>query len=151
MSNSKYYYDNNPYFNKDKYKTLWNGYLAYKIDDTYISDERQLNDILVDVCERNFYITLQENYIYLSFDSDEYLYHYQFEKMIKPSINKIQENFKIFIEEGEFYATEIKHCGNQYKYTINQSINHDNEKKITIKKKTMNWENYEKAKISKKK
>jgi hypothetical protein len=157
MATSRYYYDNCAHFNKDKYKTLWNGYLTYNIDDPYIKSESEseLNDLIVEICERNFYITLEENYIYLSFDSDEYLYHYEFEKTLKPLIVAIQNKFKISNIEGEFFATEIKHCGNQYKYIIHECINEElmseseSQKKLKITKKTLNWDNYEKLKTDK--
>ena len=153
MAQQRYYYDNNPYFNEKRYKTLWNGYLLYKIDDLYIKQEsiRILDDIFVTVCERNFYTNLEENYIYLSFDSDEYYYHYEFEKKMKPLIIAIQDEFKVTIMEGEIFATEIKHCGNQYKYIIHQNSNEeDSTKKIRITRKTLNWDNYEKLKTDKK-
>ncbi len=150
----KYYFES--YDSNIKYITLWNGFLKYDgnkiptnsehvIKNSLLYYNSELNDILVETCELNFYISLIDNYIYISHDYDEYYYYYQFEKNIKSAIKNIELKFNIVITNGEFYGTEIKHCGNQYKYTISK-----NSDKIILKKKVLNWENFDNKKKTKK-
>jgi hypothetical protein len=136
----KYYYDGTHV--PDKFATLWNGYLESNIDTSYIpiNSESILGDITLDICKSNFYINVYENMIYISLCSDSRYYFSDFEKHIKKVIRAIQDKFKIKIHFGEFFGTEIKHMGNQYRYTITQN----EESKITVTKKTLNWENFEK-------
>jgi archaellin len=60
---------------------------------------------------------------------------------------KIEKKLGININYGEFNAIEVKHYSNQYKYIILK--NDDNS--ILLKKKTLNWDNYEEQKHKKKK
>ena len=139
----KYYYENT--FLETKYFTLWNGYFKYngnkiKVSENYYQESnRELDDLFVEICDINFYISLIDEYIYISVDSDSYFYSTNFEKTIKKALKEIEIKFNIIIECGEFYATEVKHMGNQYKYTISKSNN-----KIILKKKILNWDTYNK-------
>ena len=151
----KYYYQTCSYINYQEerklqqiYPTLWQGFLKYKGDKIEIKEEYKfhqksntiLDDILVDITDTNFYVNLKNDYIYLSLDSDSYYYYYNFEKQIKKLIKKIEKEFKIYVTEGEFFATEIKHLGNQYCYEITRKENN----KIFLVKKVLNWEIYAK-------
>lgn len=150
----KYYFEAYDYENK--YRTLWNGFLKYSgntipinnkhvLNNNKLCYNNELNDILIETCELNFYISLINDFIYLSHDTDEYYYYYQFEKNIKSAIKNIEVKFNIIITNGEFYATEVKHNGNQYKYTISK-----NSDKIILKKIILNWENFNNKKKAKK-
>jgi hypothetical protein len=55
-------------------------------------------------------------------------------------VEKIEEICDINITYGDFNATELKHDGNQYKYTITRA----EDKKIILKKRVLNWEVFEK-------
>jgi hypothetical protein len=135
----RYYFDSH---NLDsKYATLWNGYLEYNKNDMKINIEyiSQLNDLITDICDVNFYVNDIDNKIYISLCQDSHYYYHQFEKDIKKLIIEIENKFSINIFYGEFNATEVKHQGNQYKYTITK----DENLKIILKKKTLNWDNYE--------
>ena len=50
--------------------------------------------------------------------------------------------YYIYIEEAEFYANEVRHNGDQIKYTVLRDKNKSN--KIILKKKIMNWINFDK-------
>lgn len=146
---NKYYFDNTNLLTK--YGTLWNGFLTFNFNiQTWKMPENMnsiLSDILVEICDINFYTNIIENNIYISLDTDSYFYYYDFEKTIKSAIIEIEKKFEININYGEFNAIEVKHYSNQYKYTI--SKNNDNS--ILLKKKTLNWVNYEEQKQKKKK
>jgi hypothetical protein len=146
----KYYFENT---NLDKiYSTLWNGEFIYNGDkiplslDYHQESNRELDDILTENLDVNFYVSLIDNNIHISCCSDFKFYFYDFEKYIKRTILNIESKFNIYIYFGNFNATEIKHNGNQYKYTINKN----NENKIILKKRILNWEVLEskKKKIS---
>ena len=94
----------------------------------------------------NFYINIDfdNSSIYISLCQDSRYYYYQFEKDIKLLINSIEKDCLIYINCGEFYANEIKHDGNQYKYTI---IKKNSE--IILKKKILNWTTYDAKGIKK--
>jgi hypothetical protein len=78
---------------------------------------------------------------------DEFYYYHQFEKSIKSAIKETELKFNIVITNGEFYGNELKHNGNQYKYTISKK-----DDKIILKKKILNWDssNNKKAKKNEK-
>lgn len=137
----RYYYDNTDL--DSKYPTLWNGFLEYDSNNIELTQDREekntnkeLDDILSEICNINFYIYLLDSKIYISLCQDEKYYYYDFEKDIKKVISEIEIKFKVKINYGEFNATEIKHYGNQYKYTITK----DKNSKIILKKKVLNWE-----------
>jgi len=139
MIDEKYYFSNTKL--NEVYPTLWHGFLEYiKIINivpnpiTY----NEIDNILVEICEINFYFhhDINDNKLYFSLDRDENYYAHQFEKQIKNIIKSFETHFKIKITNGEFYANEIKHNGSQYRYLISLS----NDDKIIVKKKTLNWE-----------
>jgi len=90
----------------------------------------------------NFYRHHDEDHVYLSLDADENYYFSSFEKHIFKIIKQLEKKFTIFIENAEFYAFECKHFGNQYKYNITR--NKENNNKIILKKKVLNWEKFDK-------
>ena len=139
----RYYFDS---FDLDKkYATLWNGFLEYNSNIIECTKERGdntnriLDDLISEICDINFYIYLLDSKIYFSLCQDSQYYYNQFEKDIKKVITEIENKFNVKIEYGEFNATELKHQGNQYKYTITK----DKTCKIILKKKILNWDNYE--------
>jgi len=130
----RYYFDGT---DLDKnYATLWNGFLEYN-SNTHIIDNtnKALDDLITSICDINFYISLFNSKIYISLCQDSKYYYYQFEKDIKLMIDKIENQFNIKIDNGEFNATELKHQGNQYKYSISKDI----DSKIILKKKVLSW------------
>lgn len=140
----KYYYDNMNL--KERYATLWNGYLSYEIKLPNDNPEKilsicKLNDIVTDICKINFYINIDNSNIYISLCQDSHYYYYDFEKDIKKVILKLEKEFDINIIGGEFNANEVNHNANQYKYTILKK-----NEKITLKKKTLNWSSYKSKK-----
>lgn len=138
------YIDNKYYFTDKKliYATVWSGSLKYqKLDDIPIP-YLDIDNILVDICNVNFYINLDSENINISLCQDEKYYTHQFEHHIKKIIKKFEEHFNINILSGEFNATELKHQGDQIKYTLTKST----DNKVSLKKKILNWENYEKKK-----
>jgi len=144
---SKYYFEDTTL--NTKYPTLWNGYLLYNGENISISENywqrsnRILDDLLTDICDVNFYVTLIDNNIYLSVCGDSSFYYYNFEKTIKKAIKNIEKKFNINITESEFFATELKPMGNQYKYSTSKNCDVDGNEKIILKKKTLNWITYE--------
>ena len=149
----KYYFDNT---NIDtNYSTIWYGFLIYdnsknniSITENYYQKSNQiLDDLLCEICNINFYVNIINNYIHISVCQDFKYYYYQFEKDIKNVIREIENKFIVIIESGEFNAIECKYNSNQYKYTISKN----KDKNIILKKKILNWENYEnkKRKINK--
>lgn len=128
----KYYFDNTNILNN--YSTIWYGYLYSKIDEPYLNESSiwQLNDILVEICDINFYIYLINNYIHLSICMDSKYYVSNFEKDIRKAIKALKKKLNINIEKGEFFANECKPMGFQYKYTIST----DSTNKISLKKIT---------------
>ena len=145
---SKYYFEDTTL--NTKYPTLWNGYLLYNGQNISVSENywqrsnRDLDNLLTEICEINFYVSIIDNRIHISVCGDSFFYYYNFEKTIKKVIKKIEKKFNINITESEFFATELKHMGNQYKY--NTSRDEKNEK-IILKKKTLNWTTYENKNI----
>ncbi len=135
---NRYYYENTHL--ETRYPTLWNGYLKYekKINSVPLN-VIDVDTILVDICDVNFYINIDDRNhgdykIYLSLCRDTDYYYTQFEKHIKKVIAKLEDFFNITIIDVEFYGTEVKHMGNQYKYTISKT-----DGKIVLKKRTLNW------------
>tara|TARA_A100001015_G_scaffold93691_1_gene104226 strand:- start:1432 stop:1875 length:444 start_codon:yes stop_codon:yes gene_type:complete len=141
----KYYYDDKKYNILEKYYTLWSGFLKNNNSDKEWfkkEDIKSIDDIIVEICEQNLYTAIDDNHLYISMDSDEKYYYYEFEKHIFPLIKRLEKDFNIFIEEGEFHAFENKPFGNQYRYNIFRS----KKNKINLKKNVLNWENYDKLK-----
>ncbi len=133
MINEKYYFVNTNV--NIKYPTLWDGYLNYtKNSSDVVINYLDIDNILVDICEINFYIHLQPETIYISLDRDENYYFHQFEKHIKPVIKKMEEIMNITIQYGEFNASEIKHDPNLFKYIITRKTD-----KIILQKQSLNW------------
>ena len=144
----KYYYDDKKYFLEDRYYTLWSGFLkSNKKDKKWFKKEdlKNIDDIIVEICEQNMYTALDEDNLYISMDNDEKYYYYDFEKQIFPLIKRLEKEYGVFIEEGQFHAFELKHFGSQYRYNISKS----DKNKINLKKNVLNWENYDKLKKSK--
>ena len=123
------------------YSTLWRGYFKYIYNnETHIISGLDIDNILVDICDINFYLHIEDQCIFISLCQDEKYYIYQFEKHCKKIVEKIEEICDINITYGDFNATELKHDGNQYKYTITRA----EDKKIILKKRVLNWEVFEK-------
>jgi len=147
----RYYFDKN--LEKNWYQTIWAGFFQTKIDEPYIASNKEnldkMNDLLIEVCDQHFWININENYIYLSADMDERYYYYQFEKHVKKAFLEIEKQFNVNIEIGEFHGTEVKHMGSQFYYIVNRFEENDN--KLTLRKKVLNWETYENLKKKKNK
>jgi len=133
-SNEIYYFTNTKL--ETSYPTLWNGYIHFRKNDITPIRLEDVDNILVDICDINFYIKIDISNIYISMDQDEKYYHHKFEKHIKKIINKFEEMFNITVINGIFNATELKHQGNQYRYRISKKI----DNKIMLSKKVLNWE-----------
>jgi hypothetical protein len=139
-----YYYDG---YDLDKnYATLWNGVLEYNSstietiqDNKEKNTNKELDDLVTDICDVNFYINIFHSKIYFSLCQDTKYFYYKFEKDIKRVISGIEDKFKVKIDNGEFNAIELKHNGNQYKYIISKNKTFN----ISLKKKILNWDNYE--------
>jgi hypothetical protein len=149
---NKYYFET---INPDYYATVWYGFFEYDenneripiSDDYYQKSNRDLDDLLVNVCDIHYYVNLLDNYIYLSIDNDSKYYYYQFEKNIKNTILSIEEKFKINIKNGEFNAIEYRPNGNQYKYTISREYDSTlSHNKVKLKKKILNWDSFKNKK-----
>jgi len=135
-NNNNYYYSNTKL--ETTYPTLWNGYIHFNQKDNEIVPIvlQDVDSILVDICNINFYIKIDILHIYLSIDQDERYYYHQFEKNIKKIINKFEDMFNINIINGIFNATELRHQGNQYRYRISKKDNN----KLILSKKVLNWD-----------
>lgn len=139
IMNKKYYYDD---IDNHKFPTLWNGFLRYSgisipsyTDFSEQSDE-PLSNVLEKLCKTNFYISLIDNYIYMSRGiNNNFYYTSDFEKFIKSMIRETEKKFDVVITDGEFYAKEVKHNGTEYKYNILK----DDKDKIILKRKTLNF------------
>lgn len=143
----RYYFENSVV--NEMYPTLWHGYLTFDGNiplsiNYYQKSNKTLDDLLAEICDINFYVSLIDNNIYLSVCRDFNYYYYQFEKNIKIVIIEIEKKFNINIKEGEFFATEVLHIGNKYKYKI---TNIDGV--ISLKKKILNWDKEEEKIIKK--
>ena len=123
MISTKYYYMNTNI--NDIYPTLWDGYILYQNKDNNPINIIDIDNILIDEFDINFYINIDTlcNKIYLSVDRDEKFYITIFEKKIKKVIKKIDEILNIYTISGEFSANEIKHHGTQYEYKISRNLN----------------------------
>jgi hypothetical protein len=147
----RYYFDDTHV--NTKYATLWNGFLTYAPDSKYIelsegyycNSNRELDDIVAEITDINFYTYLADDKIYFSLCQDSLYYVHDFEKHIKKLINKLEEHFSIKIASGEFNAVEVNHFSNQYKYTITKK-----DDNFSLKKKVLNWTKYEEKKKQKK-
>ena len=134
---TKYYFEKT--ILEKKYATLWDGYLTYEgnIPISHDYSNKELDDILTEICDVNFYVSIMDNNIYLSVCSDFHFYITNFEKTIKKAIKNINDKFKVKIKEGHFNALEVKHSGNQYRYIIR--IDDSDNNKYILKKKVLNW------------
>lgn len=151
MSDSiKYYFESDICNLQTRYVTLWHGFLKYDGSKIPITNEHimghkkqlyndVLNDIFIEICEYNFYISLIDDCIYISSDFDGFYYYDSFEKHIKNVIIKIETTFNININNGEFHANEMKHHGNSYRYNISK-----NGDKIVLKRKLLNCDSKKK-------
>jgi hypothetical protein len=125
----------------ERYTTIWKGILINEnIDSIWIKPDEieSLKDIFVDICERNFYIHLDENNIYISLCPDSPYYYYEFEKNILKLLKTIENKFKIKINEGTFNCWECKPFPNSYRYYVFKKDN-----KFKLKKNVLNWDNYD--------
>lgn len=136
----RYYFDEK---DENNYATLWNGFLEFSNNNNIEISDMEVNDIMTEVCDINFYIYVNNTKIFFSLCQDSKYYYHQFEKDILNSIKKIENKFNICILNGEFNAVEIKHNGCQYKYNILK----DNDSKFVLKKKILSWQNIKKKKI----
>lgn len=139
MDGDKIYYYLNTNLDKN-YATLWKGYLYFKRNDNIPINLNDVDTILVDICNINFYIKIDLLHIYLSMDQDEKYYYYQFEKHINKVMNEFEKMFNISIINGIFNAEELRHDGNKYRYLISKK----KDNKIKLIKKILNWEIYDK-------
>ena len=135
----KYYFEDS--IIEDKYPTLWHGYLEYtgneiNITDNYFQNSnRELDEILTNICNVNFYVSLTDNKINLSLCRDSNYYTYEFEKNIKDIVSSIEKKFNIKIISGEIYANEVKHNGNHVKYNLSK------KNKIILKRNILSFKN----------
>ena len=138
----QYYWDDTKHINVlEKYSTIWKGTLKNEnVDSLWISPDKlnQLEDLFTDVLDRNFYIYLDENYIYVSLCQDSPYFYYEFEKNIIKLLKKIENKFEVTISEGEFYCWECRPMADSYRYII-----YKKEKKFKMKKTVLNWEKYD--------
>jgi hypothetical protein len=141
----RYYFDE--YKINELYPTLWDGYIQFDSNKIPITDieensNRELDDLVTNICAINFYIYILDSKIYISLCQDSVYYFHQFEKDIKKLIFAIEDKFKVNIDYAQFNATEVKHQGNQYKYTLTKDTNN----RLILKKKILNWDNYSRSK-----
>ena len=125
----------------ERYTTIWKGILTNEnIDSIWIKPDQieLLKDIFVDSCERNFYIHLDENNIYISLCQASSYYSYEFEKDILKLLKTIEKKFEIKINEGNFNCWECKPFPNSYRYYIFKKDN-----KFKLKKNVLNWDKYD--------
>lgn len=142
----KYYFEGTSM--EKEFPTLWHGYFLYNGPSININTNPEyreksntdLDDILTEICDINFYVHLEPSHIYISLCRDEKYYVIQFEKNISEIVSKINGKFNIKIYLGEFKAFEQRHNGNQYKYNLTIS----DLNKISLKKKVLNWDVVEK-------
>jgi hypothetical protein len=138
----QYYWDNTTHINVlERFSTIWKGTLkSEKIDGNWIKPDqiRKLDDLFTDVAERNFYLYLDENHIYISLCQDSPYYFYEFEKDAIKLLKEIEKKFEVKIGEGEFFCWECKPMPNSYRYVIYKKDN-----KFKIKKTVLNWEKYD--------
>lgn len=138
----QYYWDDTKHINVlERYSTIWKGTLINgDIDKPWINPEKlkELEDVFTDIGERNFYINLDENHIYVSLCQDSPYYFYEFEKYIIKLLKSIEKKFKVKINGGEFYCWECRPMANSYRYNI-----YKKDSKFKIKKNTLNWEKYD--------
>lgn len=138
----QYYWDDTKHINVlERFSTIWKGTITKKdVDDPWILPDKIkiLEDIFTDVCDRNFYIYLDENHIYISLCQDSPYLYYEFEKSILKLLKTIEKKFTIKIEGGEFYCWECRPMANSYKYKI-----YKKENKFKLKKIVLNWEKFE--------
>jgi hypothetical protein len=122
----------------DKYPTIWKGILKNEnIDNKWILPEqlRELDDLFVEILERNFHLDLDENNIHISLCQDSPLYYNEFEAKIINMLKEIEKQYHVKIGEGEFYLWECKPMANTIKYSI-----YKQNGKFKIKKNVHNWE-----------
>jgi hypothetical protein len=133
----KYYFENS--IIEEKYPTLWHGYLEYNgnkiniTEDYHQNSNRELDDLLADICDVNFYVSLIDNKIHLSLCRDSNYYIDNFEKNIKDIVQSIEKKFNIKIISGEIYANEVKHNGKHVKYNLSK------KNKIILKRNILSF------------
>ena len=122
----------------EKYTTIWRGEInKNNQNELWIKNEKddiqKLDDLIIELLDRNFYINLDENNIYLSLCQDSPLLYNEFEKNILKFLRNLEKNFNICIEGGEFNCWECRPYADIYKYTIFKKDN-----KFKLKKKKIN-------------
>ena len=138
----QYYWDNTTHINVlERFSTIWKGILkSENIDNNWIKPDqiKELEDLFTNVAERNFYLHLDENHIYVSLCQDSPYYYYEFEKYCIKLLKEIEKKFKVKIGEGEFFCWECKPMANSYRYVIFKK-----ENKFKLKKTVLNWDKYD--------
>ena len=138
----QFYWDDTTHINVlERFSTIWKGILkSENIDDNWIKPEqiKDLEDLFTKVAERNFYIHLDENHIYISLCQDSPYHYYEFEKDGLKLFKDIEKKFNVKISSGEFYCWECKPMPNSYRYVI---FKRDN--KFKMKKTVLNWDKYD--------
>ncbi len=138
----QYYWDDTTHINVlERFSTIWKGSLkSENIDENWIKPEeiKDLEDLFTKVAERNFYIHLDENHIYISLCQDSPYHYYEFEKNGLKLFKDIEKKFNVKISSGEFYCWECKPMPNSYRYVI---FKRDN--KFKMKKTVLNWNKYD--------
>ena len=138
----QFYWDDTTHINVlERFSTIWKGILkSENIDDNWIKPEqiKDLEDLFTKVAERNFYIHLDENHIYISLCQDSPYHYYEFEKDGLKLFKDIKKKFNVKISSGEFYCWECKPMPNSYRYVI---FKRDN--KFKMKKTVLNWDKYD--------
>lgn len=138
----QYYWDDTTHINVlERFSTIWKGSLkSENIDENWIKPEeiKDLEDLFTKVAERNFYIHLDENHIYISLCQDSPYHYYEFEKNGLKLFKDIEKKFNVKISSGEFYCWECKPMPNSYRYVI---FKRDN--KFKMKKTVLNWDKYD--------
>ena len=138
----QYYWSNTKTINVlERYTTIWKGILTSEhIDNNWIHPDKltELEDLFVEIADRNFHLHLDENHIYVSLCQDSPYYYYEFEKSIIKLLKAIEKKFNVKIGEGEYYCWECKPMANSYRYNI-----YKKDGKFKIKKTVLNWEKYD--------
>ena len=85
--------------------------------------------------DRNFYLDMDENNIYISLCPDSPYYYNEFEDSIINMLKELEKQYNIKIGNGEFYLWECKPMANTIKYKI-----YKKNYKFKIKKNINNYE-----------
>ena len=137
-----YYYSNH---SDIKSPILWDGEITFHSDISYDNAkmEKDIRDLFDTIFEVNFYIHVYEETIYLSLCMDSFLSCSVFEKLCKKALKKTEEECNIYLIQGRVFAYEVKHHGNQCRYTISKKDNGS----FYVGKTVLNWEAYDKIKM----